>query len=110
MHNEIIILGLAEMITELSSTVFQNENEQIDRLQFSDRKVSHEFPLKFKKCKNLNYNNLYVHSSDLDYLKSFQTIEIFGDIKIIRFYEKRYHKMDNVGEFYLSEEKRIFPT
>lgn len=109
MHNEISILGLAKMMTELS-WVFQNDNEQINELQFFDKKVDDEFPLKFKKLKNLNYNNLYVHSNDLDYLRSFQTIEIFGDIKTIRKYEKRYHKMDNVGEFYLSEEKRIFPT
>jgi len=107
MYNKISILGLAKMITELSSTVFQNENEQIDELDFSDKKAD-TLQFKFKKATYANCKYLYLHSS-LDYLNSFQTIEIFGDIKIIRKYEKRYQKMDNVGEFYLALEKRIFP-
>ena len=110
MYNTISVLGFAKMMKELSS-VFQNDNEQINELIFSDKKVEDEFPLKFKKLKHLNCNNLYVHSSDLEYLESFQTIEIFGDIKIIRFYEKRGVEYGLLKpEFYLSEEKRKFPS
>ena len=105
MHNKISILGLVDTINKLSE-VFQNDNEQINELDFSDKKED-TLQFKFKKATYANFKYLYLHS-DLDYLISFQTIEIFGDIKIIRYYEKRYQKMDNVGEFYLAEEKRKF--
>lgn len=105
MHNEISILGLTKMMTELSS-VFQNDNEQINELDFSDKKASQ---FKFKKATYGDYKYLYFSLSNLDYLKSFETIEQFGDIKIIRKYKKRYQKMDNIGEFYLAEEKKKFP-
>tara|TARA_X000001382_G_scaffold118146_1_gene98226 strand:- start:749 stop:1069 length:321 start_codon:yes stop_codon:yes gene_type:complete len=106
MVNKISILELTVMMNKLSK-VFQNDNEQINELDFEDKKTR---GFKFKKSTYGNYKYLYFSLANLDYLESFQTIEIFGDIKIIRKYEKRYQKMDNIGEFYLAEEKKKFPS